>query len=86
MRISLPAAMRSRVGALTCAAHTIDLPLLLGEPFSWQHADLVKGVDEATLLEHGQRMRELWADFARNGQLAATGHIEPQVLEWWEVS
>ncbi|CAM3573039.1 carboxylesterase family protein [Halomonas sp. FME1] len=68
------------------AAHTIDLPLLLGEPSSWQHADLVKGVDEATLLEHGQRMRALWADFARTGQLPATGHIEPQVLEWWKVS
>ncbi|CAO1666344.1 Carboxylic ester hydrolase [Halomonas sp. NYA30] len=68
------------------ATHTIDLPLLLGEPSSWQHADLVKGVDETTLLEHGQRMRALWADFARNGQLPATGHIEPQVLEWWEVS
>ncbi|MEL7965808.1 carboxylesterase family protein [Vreelandella neptunia] len=68
------------------AAHTIDLPLLLGEPSSWQHADLVKGVDEATLLEHGQPMRALWADFARTGQLPATGNIEPQVLEWWEVS
>ena len=54
------------------AAHTIDLPLLLGEPSSWQHADLVKGVDEATLLEHGQPMRALWADFARTGQLSAT--------------
>lgn len=68
------------------AAHTIDLPLLLGEPASWHQADLVKGVDEATLLEDGQRMRALWADFARNGQLAASGHIEPQVLEWWEVT
>tara|TARA_R110000851_G_scaffold10173_1_gene37002 strand:- start:1966 stop:2166 length:201 start_codon:yes stop_codon:yes gene_type:complete len=46
---------------------------------------LVKGVDEATLLEHGQPMRALWADFARTGQLPATGHIGPQVLEWWEV-
>ncbi|MGP9567108.1 hypothetical protein ACT3RP_06625 [Halomonas sp. AOP5-B2-8] len=46
------------------AAHTLDLPLLLGEPASWHHADIVKDVDEAILLEHGQRLRALWADFA----------------------
>ncbi|MDC6668377.1 hypothetical protein OEZ84_26970, partial [Leclercia adecarboxylata] len=68
------------------AAHTIDLPLLLGEPASWQHADIVKGVDEATLLEHGQRLRALWVDFARNGKLTATGQLEPQIVEWWQAS
>lgn len=68
------------------AAHTIDLPLLLGEPASWQHADIVKGVDEATLLEHGQRLRALWADFARTGQLPPTGKLEPNMLEWWQAT
>lgn len=68
------------------AAHTIDLPLLLGEPASWQYADIVKDVDETTLLEHGQRLRALWADFARTGQLPPTGKLEPNILEWWQAT
>lgn len=68
------------------AAHTIELALLLGEPASWQYADLVKDVDEPTLLAHGQRLRQLWADFARNGQLPASGQLEPQIVEWWQAS
>mgnify|MGYP003668730210 CR=1 FL=1 len=68
------------------AAHTIELALLLGEPASWQYADLVKDVDEPTLLEHGQRLRALWADFARNGQLPASGQLEPQIVKWWQAS
>ncbi|MEA2120540.1 carboxylesterase family protein [Halovibrio sp. HP20-50] len=68
------------------AAHTIELPLLLAEPASWQHADLVKDVDEATLLEHGQRLRAIWADFARNGRLPPAGQLEPQIVEWWQAS
>lgn len=68
------------------AAHTLELPLLLGEPASWQYADIVKDVDEATLLKHGQRLRKLWADFARDGQLPPTGQLEPQIVAWWQVS
>lgn len=68
------------------AAHKIDLPLLLGEPASWQYADLVKHVDEATLLEHGKRLRELWGNFARDGKLPPTGQLEPQIMEWWQAS
>ncbi|MBP5981753.1 MAG: carboxylesterase/lipase family protein [Halomonas sp.] len=66
------------------AAHTIDLPLLLGEPASWQYADIVKGVDKTDLLEHGQRLRALWADFARDGQLPPNGQIKPQIVQWWQ--
>lgn len=68
------------------AAHTIELALLLGKPGSWQYADLVKGVDEAILFEHGQRLRALWADFARNGQLPPAGQLEPQIVAWWQAS
>lgn len=68
------------------AAHTIELPLLLAEPANWQYADLVKDVDDATLLEQGQRLRALWADFARDGQLPPTGQLEPQIVEWWQAS
>ncbi|MGO3057375.1 carboxylesterase family protein [Halomonas sp. AOP43-A1-21] len=68
------------------ASHTIELPLLLGEPASWQYADIVKDVEQTDLLEHGQRLRELWADFARNGQLPPTGQLEPQIVQWWQAS
>lgn len=68
------------------AAHTIDLPLLLGEPESWQYADIVNDIDGTTLRDHGQRMRKLWADFARSGQLSKRGQLEPGIVEWWQAS
>nr|WP_264477657.1 carboxylesterase family protein [Halomonas malpeensis] len=67
------------------AAHTLELPLLLGEPQSWRDADIVKGVEESELHECGQRLRKLWADFARSGHLAQKGRIE-KVIQWWRAN
>ncbi|MFG6666979.1 carboxylesterase family protein [Halomonas sp. HNIBRBA4712] len=67
------------------AAHTLELPLLLGEPPSWRDADIVKGVEQDELHACGQRLRKLWADFARGGRLPEKGHREPGIAEWWLV-
>ncbi|UYF98869.1 carboxylesterase family protein [Halomonas sp. GD1P12] len=66
------------------AAHTLELPLLLGEQASWRDADIVKGVEESELHQCGQRLRTLWADFARGGQLAEKGELAPGILAWWK--
>lgn len=67
------------------AAHTMELPLLLGEPESWREADIVKGVAAEELREQGSRLRKLWAEFARGGELSHAGQVE-SVIEWWKAS
>lgn len=63
-----------------CAgAHTIDLPLLFGTPATWREAQLVAGVEEADLVRSGRRLRRLWADFARCGDLGVVS--EPGLIE-----
>lgn len=51
------------------AAHTLDIPLLLGSEPWWQSNQLIAGATD--LLESGQRMRQIWGDFARTGQAAS---------------
>jgi len=50
-------------------AHTLDIPLLLGSEPWWQSNQLIAGATD--LLESGQRMRQIWGDFARTGQAAS---------------
>lgn len=61
------------------AAHTIELPLLFGHPESWLGAELVAGVDPEELRRSGQRLRALWADFARTGRVDVVS--EPGLIE-----
>ena len=61
------------------AAHTIDLPLLFGDPETWRDAPLVAGADPEDLRRSGRRLRELWADFARTGRLDVVS--EPGLIE-----
>ena len=62
------------------AAHTIDLPLLLGTRESWSFAPLLGQATWEEVHEAGRQVRQLWADFARTGVLPARVDI-PGVLE-----
>lgn len=62
------------------AAHTVDLPLLLGTEVSVQGSLIVEGADWAALDEAGRGVRQAWADFAR-GDLAEHGRLAG-VLRW----
>lgn len=48
------------------AAHTLDIPLLLGSEPWWEANQLIAGATD--LAESGGRIRQIWADFARTGQ------------------
>lgn len=61
------------------AAHTIDLPLLLGTRASWAATPLLGQAQWAEVNEAGRQVRQLWADFARTGCLPAQVEI-PGVL------
>lgn len=51
------------------AAHVIDIPLLFGNVQLWRGAVLCKGKSADELAAAGQKLRTLWAAFARTGTL-----------------
>ena len=58
------------------AAHTIDIPLLLGDRAAWVDAQLIAGTPYADVATDGRRMRALWARFARGEMLGADDSLE----------
>lgn len=67
------------------AAHAIDLPLLFGDQEAWKDAELIAGVDWADLTADAQRVRDLWARFARGEELPDREEI-PGVLRYERVA
>lgn len=67
---------RSPVGA----AHLTDVPLLLGSRDAWTRTSLVESDDWAEIDAHGRRMRQIWADFARTGTVAADAAADVPTL------
>ena len=61
------------------AAHTVDLPLLLGTQATWANTPLLKDAKWEEVHQAGRQVRQLWADFARTGTLPAQIKI-PGVL------
>nr|WP_208393148.1 carboxylesterase family protein [Frigoribacterium faeni] len=53
------------------AAHITDLPLLLGSEEAWGRSALLGTSDWADVDRLGRRVRQIWADFARTGTVAA---------------
>ncbi|UOQ53094.1 carboxylesterase family protein [Hymenobacter cellulosivorans] len=66
------------------AAHTIDLPLLLGTQASWSFAPILGRATWEQVQEAGRQVRQLWADFARTGVLPSQVEI-PGVLRLRQV-
>ena len=58
-------------GSAFGAAHVTDVPLLLGGRAAWGHTLLVGDSDWADVDRRGRRLRQVWADFARTGTVAA---------------
>jgi para-nitrobenzyl esterase len=66
------------------AAHTIDLPLLLGTQASWAFASILGTAKWEDIDAAGRQVRQLWANFARTGTLPARVNI-PGVLKLEQV-
>ena len=56
-------------GSAFGAAHVVDLPLLLGTRVSWAATPLLGTARWEEFDEAGRQVRQLWADFARTGNL-----------------
>ncbi|KUG09754.1 carboxylesterase family protein [Solirubrum puertoriconensis] len=67
-------------GSLFGAAHTIDLPLLLGTRETWEAVPLLGDVPWEEVAEAGRQVRALWTTFARTGELPSKTEV-PGVLE-----
>lgn len=61
------------------AAHCIDLPLLFGNEKAWKNAALLKNIPWNYIFENGKKIRKIWADFARNGNVNIND--KPEILE-----
>ncbi|MDP9887603.1 carboxylesterase family protein [Pseudarthrobacter enclensis] len=68
-------------GNIFGAAHTVDLPLLLGTRKTWEGAGLIEGARWEDVEAAGREMRALWAGFAGGGDLGKSGGI-PGVLRY----
>jgi para-nitrobenzyl esterase len=68
-------------GNIFGAAHTIDLPLLLGNRKTWDGVGLIAGARWEDVDTAGRAVRALWAGFARGDDLGEAGDI-PGVLQY----
>ncbi len=68
-------------GNIFGAAHTVDLPLLLGNRKTWDGVGLIAGARWEDVEAAGRKTRELWAGFARGEDLSKSGGI-PGVLHY----
>lgn len=68
-------------GNIFGAAHTVDLPLLLGTRKTWEGVGLIEGARWEDVESAGRELRALWAGFARGEDLGKSGGI-PGVLRY----
>ena len=73
------------LGSQFGAAHTIDLPLLLGQPARWKATPLLGHAAWEDVHATGQHVRRLWMDFARTGTLPPRVEV-PGVLHVEQVT
>lgn len=62
------------------AAHCVDLPLIFGNESAWKSAGLLKDVPWEYVHKNGQKLRALWAEFARTGKISDQSE-RPEILE-----
>ncbi|MGZ4660786.1 MAG: carboxylesterase family protein [Arthrobacter sp.] len=63
-------------GNIFGAAHTIDLPLLLGNRETWDGVGLIAGARWEDVDATGRAVRSLWAGFARGDDLGEAGGVD----------
>ena len=63
--------LRGATASPTGAVHMSDLPLLLGRREAWAGSRFVPERDWPEVERRGPRVRAIWAEFARTGQVAA---------------
>ncbi|WP_159448453.1 carboxylesterase family protein [Demequina sp. NBRC 110052] len=57
-------------GSRIADGHGMDIPVLLGEPEAWVHAEALKKETPDRLRKIGAALRQAWGDFIRDGEIA----------------
>ncbi|CAM2876441.1 carboxylesterase/lipase family protein [Chryseobacterium flavum] len=71
----------NRIGA----PHCIDLPLIFGNKPAWESSEMLRGVPWEYIHENGKKLRALWTEFARTGNIS--DHSErPEILDLRKVN
>jgi len=62
------------------ASHCVDLPLIFENKEAWKSAELLKDVPWEYIRENGEKLRALWAEFARTGSISEDSE-RPKILK-----
>ncbi|MGG5210834.1 carboxylesterase family protein [Chryseobacterium sp. MIQD13] len=62
------------------APHCIDLPLIFGNEPAWKSSEMLKDIPWKYIDENGKKLRALWAEFARSGNISDDSE-RPEILE-----
>ncbi|SDQ80818.1 para-nitrobenzyl esterase [Chryseobacterium soldanellicola] len=62
------------------ASHCIDLPFIFENKSAWESSELLKDVPWEYIQENGKKLRSIWAEFARTGNISDTSE-RPEMLE-----
>lgn len=62
------------------APHCIDLPLIFGNESAWKSSEMLKNIPWERIHEHGTKLRALWAEFARTGNISDQSE-RPEILK-----
>ncbi|UKB83413.1 carboxylesterase family protein [Chryseobacterium sp. MEBOG06] len=62
------------------APHCIDLPLIFGNESAWKTSEMLRDIPWNRIHENGERLRGLWAEFARTGKISDESE-RPEILE-----
>ncbi|MGK6344026.1 carboxylesterase family protein [Chryseobacterium sp. DT-3] len=62
------------------APHCIDLPLIFGNEQAWKSSEMVKDIPWKYINENGKKLRVLWAEFARTGNISDDSE-RPEILK-----
>lgn len=62
------------------ASHCVDLPLIFENESAWKNSGLLKDIPWNYIQENGEKLRALWAEFARTGKISDDSE-RPEILE-----
>jgi len=66
--------------SLIGAPHCIDLPLIFGNESAWKSSEMVKDIPWKYIDENGKKLRALWAEFAKTGNISDDSE-RPEILK-----
>jgi len=68
------------------ASHCFDLPLIFENENAWKSAELLKNIPWKYIQENGKKLRSVWAEFSRTGNISYTNLPEILTIQKLDIS